>query len=322
MWRKIRTRRSAVSQTAISLSRQQRCQASAKLRTMSKSDSPAVARYRVRVALRAAREEKRLTQTQVAHAMEWSLSKVMRIESGDVNVSQNDLKALLDFLDVHAAATVDSLVESARLSRHERWTVDPMARKYYTPAMIEFHQFEEAATTVRWYQNMFIPGPLQTAEYARSLVEPARYKPDAEIIEARIRMRIQRAEELLLRPDGPAYLILLDESTLLRPVGGPRVLAQQLERIVTTMTDTRHHLRIVPLTNPDFFLYGPFAICDLDQLSAVLYIENGMTDQVIQSDEELKQHRRVFDEMWKLSLDDSASVKRLETAIAHCQDQL
>jgi transcriptional regulator with XRE-family HTH domain len=290
---------------------------------MGTSDSPAVARYRVRIALRAAREARNLTQSQVASAMEWSLSKVMRIESGDVNVTPNDLRPLLDFLEVRDEDAVDRLIDSARLARQERWTVDPMARRYYTPAMITFQQFEEAATSVRWYQNMFVPGPIQTEAYARALVAPSRYQPDAEIIDTRIRMRLKRAEEMLDRPDGPTYLILLDESTLLRPVGGPLVIEAQLQRIAAIMRAKRHHVRIVPLTNTDFFLYGPFAMCDLgDFADALVYVENGMTDQIIQSDDEIKQHRQVFEQMWDLSLDDRASLNRVEAAISQYHDQL
>ena len=59
-------------------------------------DSPAIARRRVRLAVRDARLDKKLTQSEVAEAMEWSLSKVMRIESGEVTISPNDLRPLLE----------------------------------------------------------------------------------------------------------------------------------------------------------------------------------------------------------------------------------
>ena len=55
--------------------------------SMPPGNSPAVARRRVRLAIREAREAKNLTQGQLATAMEWSLSKVMRIEIGEVTIS-------------------------------------------------------------------------------------------------------------------------------------------------------------------------------------------------------------------------------------------
>ena len=57
--------------------------------------SPVVQRRRLRTELRKARQDAGLTQEQVADAMDWSLSKVIRIEAGTVGISTNDLKALL-----------------------------------------------------------------------------------------------------------------------------------------------------------------------------------------------------------------------------------
>jgi len=91
---------------------------------MSQVDLPAVARRRVRLALRSARESKQLTQTDIARAMDWSLSKVMRIEKGEVNVSPSDLKLLLQHLDVRDPVQVSQLMDDAKLSRQQRWSID------------------------------------------------------------------------------------------------------------------------------------------------------------------------------------------------------
>src|SRR4051794_36303941 len=82
-----------------------------------------------------AREDKRLTQTQVAEAMEWSLSKVMRIESGEVSVSPTDLRALLPLLGVTDGPEMEQLFSDARVARRQRWTVKPEYREHLTPAL-------------------------------------------------------------------------------------------------------------------------------------------------------------------------------------------
>ena len=130
---------------------------------MSNIDSPAVARRRVRLALRAARLAKKLTQSQVARAMDWSLSKVIRIEKGEVNVSPSDLKVLLEHLDVTDPGTVEELLDDVRLSRSERWTVSDDDREHMTPAMIELFQFEADATAMRYYNNV---------AHSRSVADP------------------------------------------------------------------------------------------------------------------------------------------------------
>lgn len=145
-------------------------------------EQPAVARLRLRLALRRARNAKRLTQRQVASALEWSLAKVNRIEAGDVTVSTTDLHALLRLLEVTEPNRVDDLVVTARAARQRGWWDAPEYRAHLTPAMIEALQFEIEASAIRNFQPGLIPGFLQTHGYAtailadlgRDLAEPVR----------------------------------------------------------------------------------------------------------------------------------------------------
>jgi transcriptional regulator with XRE-family HTH domain len=88
-------------------------------RAMTSPESPAGARRRVRPALREAREAAGLTQSQVAEEMEWSTSKVIRIESGEVSISQYDLRPLLALLGITDRAEVRLEVETRRRVRME-----------------------------------------------------------------------------------------------------------------------------------------------------------------------------------------------------------
>src|SRR5947209_3997902 len=110
---------------------------------MSTGDLPAVARRRVRLAVREARERKGLTQADVAEAMEWSASKIMRIESGEVTVSPNDLRPLLAYLGVTDSGRVEELLRDAKASRRRReWWDEPRFREHLTPAMRQLIQYE------------------------------------------------------------------------------------------------------------------------------------------------------------------------------------
>src|SRR5687767_8614515 len=81
------------------------------------TESPTVARRQLRQAIRGARDAQALTQGQVAQALEWSLSKVNRIESGDVTVSNTDLRALLAHLGITDASKINQLVALGRVAR-------------------------------------------------------------------------------------------------------------------------------------------------------------------------------------------------------------
>lgn len=84
---------------------------------MAEGDSPTVARRRVRMVLRDARESAGLTQLEVAEQMEWSLSKVIRIENGDVTIAPNDLRPLLSFLGVKDRTIVADMLATAKIAR-------------------------------------------------------------------------------------------------------------------------------------------------------------------------------------------------------------
>src|SRR5947208_15414439 len=83
--------------------------------------SPVVQRRRLRTELRKARQDAGRTQEQVAEAMDWSLSKLIRIEAGSVGISTNDLRALLALYQITDPTEVEPLVELARAARRKPW---------------------------------------------------------------------------------------------------------------------------------------------------------------------------------------------------------
>jgi transcriptional regulator with XRE-family HTH domain len=276
---------------------------------MSQVDLPAVARRRVRLALRAAREAKQFTQTEIARAMDWSLSKVMRIEKGEVNVSSSDLKLLLEHLEVRDPEQVHQLLEDARLSRQQRWSIDPTDREHLTPAMVEMIQFEAEAATIRYFSGQLFPGPVQTRAYAEALFAdfPSPLAPAT--IEARIAARLRRVRNLYRDPP-LVFRVLLDESALLRPVGGAEVMADQLDYLGKLMDETHLDIRVVPFKtgSPVMAYFGPFVIHDLaDEASALLYREMMGGDELVRSEAEIKRHRDAFEWMWESALDQSES---------------
>ena len=130
---------------------------------MTSPESPAGARRRVRLALREARLAKGETQGQVAEAMEWSQSKVIRIESGEVTISPNDLRPLLAHLGITDKATADKLVQDARASRRRAmWWDEQRVREHLTQPSRQLIQYEREAVAVRHFSNIMIPGALQT----------------------------------------------------------------------------------------------------------------------------------------------------------------
>ncbi|WP_275413053.1 helix-turn-helix domain-containing protein [Rugosimonospora africana] len=270
------------------------------------------------MALRRAREAKGLTQTQIADEMEWSLSKVMRIEKGEVNISVSDLRALLDYLDVNDPAEVKQLLDDARAARSERRTAGSAFRQHLTTATQQLFQYETEAVAIRQFSLVLIPGLLQTEAYARAIFQNVLEKESLspETIETRIAIRLRRRESVLDRPDPPQYLFLLDESVLGRPIGGPHVMGEQLLALWQAAQDTSMLVRIVPLAAaPTLATLGSFMILDLDgEGNSALYREAFISDDISHNPAIVSRHRELFEDLWASSLTVEESADRIEGA--------
>jgi transcriptional regulator with XRE-family HTH domain len=233
-------------------------------------DSPAIARRRVRLAVRDARLAKGDTQTDVAEAMEWSLSKVMRIESGEVTISPNDLRPLLAYLGVRNRQVVDDLLQAAKMSKSRRqWWDEPRFRDkvkadgsrevILSAAMRQLIQYEAEATEARYFSVAIIPGRLQTDAYARQLLSNYSDVLSPEVLAARLETRTRRREQLLSRREPPKIYLLLDESVLLRQIGSRQVMGQQLSELAKYVDEGRLVVRIAPFNKPAP-LIGPYEL--------------------------------------------------------------
>jgi transcriptional regulator with XRE-family HTH domain len=281
-------------------------------------DSPAVARRRLRLALRRAREGKGLTQAHVAEKLEWSLSKVTRIENGDVNVSNTDLKALLELFEVTEAEHVEKFLDDGRAARRRGWWDDPKHREHLTPGTLQLLQFESEASAIRVFQPSLVPGLLQTRAYAETVMG---YLND-DLSEAeratRLEVRMQRPAQVFRRPDPPKYFVVLDESALLREVGGSQVMADQLREVLALISEPNITIRVMPFSEGAFTAtLGPFTIFDLgDEENAILYRESVLGDEISHNPADVQRRRDVFEKMWKISLSVEASVRLIEARAA------
>src|SRR5919202_375342 len=192
---------------------------------MPEGDSPTVARRRVRLAIREARDAAGFTQSQVAEAMEWSQSKVIRIENGEVSISPNDLRPLLSYLGVVDRARVNALVgdaRTARLRQRRTWWQTPEFKDLAEP-LRRLIEYEAIAVAIRNYSTHYIPGPLQTPDYAAALTGSLDDLPP-ETIELVLKARRERRDSVLSRLGSALqFYVLLDESVFMPPTGGPAV---------------------------------------------------------------------------------------------------
>ncbi|MDT5042493.1 MAG: hypothetical protein QOE51_3478 [Actinoplanes sp.] len=295
---------------------------------MTAGESPMIARRRVRLALREARDALSLTQSDVAEAMEWSLSKVIRIEGGEVSISPNDLRPLLAYLRVRDRATVDALLADAKLSRVRQprfWWQDERYREHLTPGTKRLLEFEREAVAIRFFSIYIIPGPLQTQAFAEAVLRQFDTL-SAEDIQIRLETRMRRRDDLLGRADAPKLSVLLDESMVRRPYGGRDVLIGQLTDLQRLAAEGRVDLRIVPFSiEAPLPTYGTYDLLylkeDGDDENAVIYRELDITDDVVEDSNRAAQYHKKFDELWNASMTEADTIDLVAKRLSELHSQ-
>jgi hypothetical protein len=212
-----------------------------------------------------------MTQEDVAAAMDWSPSKVIRIESGEVSAATNDLRMLLTHYGETDQQVVDDLVRLGQESKRLPWD-------RYRPELgqrtVTYYNHEASATSIRQFDPLVVPALCQTREYARAYLRDVLDLPD-ETVELRQQVLAGR-QELLDAADAPGMVVVLDEAVLHRETGGAATMAAQRQHLRDLDARPQVTVRVVPFGHPGHpGLQGPYALLDLGADDTALYRENG-----------------------------------------------
>ncbi|MGH3220912.1 MAG: helix-turn-helix domain-containing protein [Streptosporangiaceae bacterium] len=272
-----------------------------------------VQRRRLRTELRKARQDAGLTQEQVADAMDWSLSKMIRIEAGTVGISTTDLKALLDHYEVDDPDLRSQLVALARAARERSWW--SVYRDVALPGVLQLIGYEAASHIIRNFETLLIPGLLQTEDYARAVVPSLEEGTTAERVDTLVEIRMRRQEQVD-RDDPPLMFFILDEAAVRRLAGSRNVMRRQIHYLIEMAAKPNVTIEIVPFTvgtHPG--LRGPFVIVEFPDPGDddVLYLEarGDLIRGGISEEGEVSAHREVFEQLRRLSLGPDGSITYL-----------
>jgi transcriptional regulator with XRE-family HTH domain len=274
---------------------------------MAEGDSPTVARRRVRLAIREARDAAGLTQNQVAEAMEWSHSKVIRIESGEVSISPNDLRPLMSYLGIKDRAVTNALLADARIARtrqRQAWYQKPEFREHMSEALRRLIEYEVEATAMRSYTVYYPPGPLQTPAYASALTGAWSHEISAETLAKIVEARRLRHEMMLDRLESMQVFVVMDQSVFERQIGGPAVLAEQLRELHDLAGRGLVNIRMLPFDmDSPIANNGSFDLLSIGGESGdeVLYRENGLSDELVEELTTTARHRERFEQLWQVA---------------------
>jgi transcriptional regulator with XRE-family HTH domain len=210
---------------------------------MAERQSPTVRRRRLASELRRLRDEAGVTSVEVSKRLEWSPGKLTRMERNEgKRYDPNDIKRLCDEIYGTDARTRDYLMQLARDGRLKGWW-EPYDEQL-SEALSTYIGLEAEAEMLLMYQTI-VPGLFQTEAYARSLAQ-AVADVDAAALEDRVRIRMKRQEEVLEGRDAVRVWAVLDEAAVRRQVGGPEVMQEQLERLLTLARRPGITLQVIP----------------------------------------------------------------------------
>ena len=271
---------------------------------MATSSSPTVRRRRLAAELRRLRGNR--TGTVVAKALGWSPAKISRFELGRSSFPLDEVEKLLDLYGVAEPRRTQLLALAEEANQRGWWEdyADAVSTEY-----MEYIGLEAEAASVAIWENVAVPGLLQTEEYARRVLATYRMAVPVPpgILERRVMVRKVRQETLTRDP--PLQLsVVMDESVLLRTVGGHEVMRDQLRHLAALSELPNLELRVFPLGreapvfSASFQVFGFSPIYETGRLGDVVSTESVGSYLYVEGETDTYLHRLFFQAMADASL--------------------
>ncbi|MGW1886549.1 helix-turn-helix domain-containing protein [Streptomyces sp. NPDC001970] len=261
--------------------------------------SPTARRRRLAIELKKLREDHNLTCIQVGKELDWSSSKVNRMETGQGRVQPSDVDALCRFYGT--SDELRNLLKSlAKESKTKGWW---HGHGDAVPAWFSVYVgLEQAASTLRSYQGEFIPGLLQTPEYATELSR-AWVDHSMESIALMVDVRMRR-QELLTGDTAPDLWVVVHQSALMHVVGNRPVMSGQLERMLEIVKLSNVTVQVLPFDAGAYPTTGPFTVLGFpEQEDPDVVYREGLTDSVyLEQPTDVTLYARAFDHLRALAL--------------------
>jgi transcriptional regulator with XRE-family HTH domain len=253
-------------------------------------------------ALRLAMERANLSGKHAAHVLNWSESKVSRMLTGRQPVKETDVSALLALCLV-TGDEKERLLGLARDYNRRGWL-----QQYGSglPELRTLINHENRAAAIYEFEPSFIPGLLQTGDYAQSLFEGSAILPPKEI-EARVKARMGR-QSLFSRDRQPRFTFFLHELIFRMPVGGPMVMADQMHHLLRMGVRSYITIRVIPAAlGAHASVAGACRLMEFDELKPVVYIEEETAGHFLEERAEIATYRRIFTALANRALSEGES---------------
>jgi hypothetical protein len=246
--------------------------------------------------LRRLREGAEISRADAGYSIRGSESKISRLELGRVSLKERDVADLLTMYGVSDEQERAAFLDMVKRSNEPGWW------HRFTDLMPDWFQdyvgLEEGASRILTYELQFVPGLMQTEDYARAIASHGRPELAGRDVERRVALRMQR-QKSLARPGAPRLWSVIDESVLHRPIGGRDVMLAQIEHLINLTRQPQVTLQVVSYRMSGYAAEGPFTMLRFTEpeLPDLVYIEHLAGALYLDKSGEIELYSRVFDRL-------------------------
>jgi transcriptional regulator with XRE-family HTH domain len=279
---------------------------------MARRAGPSARSRRLARTLRRLRSESGASAAEVGKALGMSGSKLNRIETSDIGIYQDDLEKLLDYYRVPKKRRVE-LLDIARHAEERGWL---RMRNANLPADWQaWSDFEDEASSLLNYEPMTIPGLLQTAEYARCIIEATGAGLSERDIDDLVSSRMAR-QGLLNKAVPVQFHAIIESGVLTRPFGSAGARERQLRHLIDQAGRSDITVQVIQTEagmHPG--LNGPFAILEYDAEPSLVWLESKLVSMFLEEDDQIESYGQIWDELAKLALGPQESVELIQALL-------
>lgn len=265
--------------------------------------------------LRAARKEAGLSMRLVGQQLDWSEAKVSRVENAKQGVTEADVSAILAVLRV-TGCDRERLLKLAREIDQPAWWELGRDLPEQLSALIDA---ERRATHITDVTLNLIPGLLQTRSYTRAVMEASGVGPQ----DADDMVSIRQVRQGILSNHDPTTLrCFIDETALLRPIGGPRVMVEQLRQILSASEEQNVSVQVLPLAlGAHAGLAGTFFLLDFVKAKPVVYLEARSSGAFLDEPDDVALFQDAVERVTKVAADPTESGKMMGDYLKQYEDE-
>jgi len=261
-----------------------------------KRQTPTVRLRRLAAELRRLREESQLTREDVTQRTGINEATLYRIETAKVRPQRRTLIGLLDLYEMVDPQRSEILALSKQADE-QGWL-----RPYHADLPDQYTayiSFEAEARSVRNYESLFVPGLLQTEDYTRAMTKGVSPTATTKEVDQRVQARMER--QGVLAKERPLELwAIVDEAALRRTVGGPKVMAAQLNHLLAMTEQPLVTLQVIPFgagAHPG--MPGSFVLMDFPDPDdpLIVYIDSMAGDLFLEAEADIRRYNEIFDHL-------------------------